>query len=49
MPPDLRFVMQLRHSALEAATTAPTGLASSTNEPRREETQKGKARHVGTR
>lgn len=30
VPPDLWFVMQLSHSALEAATTAPTGLASST-------------------
>lgn len=47
--PDLWFVMQLSHSALEAATTAPTGWASSTDETRREETQKGKARHVGTK
>ena len=49
VPPDLWFVMQLSHSALEAATTAPTGLASSTNETRCEETRKGKARHVGTK
>lgn len=48
VPPDLWFVMQLTHSALEAAATAPTGLASSTNETRREQTRKGKARHVGT-
>lgn len=48
VPPDLWLVMQLTHPALEAASTAPTGSASFTNEERREETRKGKATQVGT-
>lgn len=40
--------MQLTHPALEAASTAPTGSASFTDEERREEMRKGKATQVGT-
>lgn len=49
VPPDLWLVMQLTHPALEAVTTAPTGLARFINEKCHEEMRKGKAKHDGNK
>lgn len=49
MPPDLWLIMQFTHSALEEVTTAPTGLASFTNDSAMRKREKVKLNMVGTK